>query len=312
MLIINFHEILAAEMSEILGPLTVEGTRQITNILSANPLFQQLSKFESVSLMQRDIEDEEKLALGIKQAVEEGYLQPVIFKSPYRPINVDDKSVGTIADDIMQQLGSPDRAKGNSIVLAGISGIGKGTTVKELSKRIPNSYIWSNGTIFRTIAWQYQEHYPGLPLEQVGNFAEQVLADIYIQFDYNRLRIHLKKPESINCITDLQDNIPRSPKLERLVPLVAQRTQGQVINFTKRIIDRLDQKGRCLILEGRKATLDYIPSPYRFELIADDLTVLGKRRAAQKIAEQLPKGFDPDTSFLTMICQGLLDEHLGS
>lgn len=41
---------------------------------------------------------------------------------------------------------------------------------------------------------------------------------------------------------------------------------------------------RQVLLEGREATVNYVPTPYRYTLTMSDTTVLGQRRAAQRIA----------------------------
>ena len=42
-------------------------------------------------------------------------------------------------------------------------------------------------------------------------------------------------------------------------------------------------------MEGREATVNYIPSPYRYTLTMSDRAVLGQRRAAQRLAAAVLK-----------------------
>jgi hypothetical protein len=45
----------------------------------------------------------------------------------------------------------------------------------------------------------------------------------------------------------------------------------------------MQQDGITVLLEGREQTVNYVRSPYRFQLILSDDTLIGKRRAAQRI-----------------------------
>lgn len=38
-----------------------------------------------------------------------------------------------------------------------------------------------------------------------------------------------------------------------------------------------------MLLEGRAATVNYVRSPYRFALVLSDESLIGKRRAAQRL-----------------------------
>ena len=38
-----------------------------------------------------------------------------------------------------------------------------------------------------------------------------------------------------------------------------------------------------VLLEGREATVNYVPTPFRFTLTMSDTTIIGERRAAQVI-----------------------------
>ena len=41
--------------------------------------------------------------------------------------------------------------------------------------------------------------------------------------------------------------------------------------------------GMNVLIEGRKQTLDYVRTPHRFELVLSDSSVIGQRRAAQRM-----------------------------
>lgn len=45
----------------------------------------------------------------------------------------------------------------------------------------------------------------------------------------------------------------------------------------------MQKDGIVVLLEGREQTVNYVRSPYRFNLILSDETLIGKRRAAQRV-----------------------------
>merc|ERR1712008_342197 len=64
----------------------------------------------------------------------------------------------------------------------------------------------------------------------------------------------------------------------------AEKSQGEVVRFASEAVQRMGEAGAVDIIEGREQTLIFIPSPYRFCLVLSDTSVLGKRRAAQRLA----------------------------
>merc|ERR550514_1452776 len=59
------------------------------------------------------------------------------------------KSADAVADEIIKTLGDAP-SKGCVMVLQGLSGTGKGTTVDKLKEKLPNAQTWSNGNLFRS------------------------------------------------------------------------------------------------------------------------------------------------------------------
>lgn len=68
----------------------------------------------------------------------------------YQAIDVLGKTPEQVAQTIVDSVGSAAET-GCVIVLCGLSGTGKGTTVAVLKQMLPNAQTWSNGNIFRSI-----------------------------------------------------------------------------------------------------------------------------------------------------------------
>lgn len=71
------------------------------------------------------------------------------------------------------QLNGPNAIVIGVLVLVGLSGTGKGTTVDILKKKLPNTTSWSNGNVFRsltllaaTFCTQQGIRYPNLALRR--------------------------------------------------------------------------------------------------------------------------------------------------
>ena len=60
------------------------------------------------------------------------------------------KSADAVADAIIASLGDAPK-RGCILVLQGLSGTGKGTTVAKLQATLPKCVSWSNGNVFRSL-----------------------------------------------------------------------------------------------------------------------------------------------------------------
>jgi len=76
----------------------------------------------------------------------------------------------------------------------------------------------------------------------------------------------------------------KTPIIRKNLPTVSRLTQGEVINFIGGALKQMAEDGCSVLLEGREQTLNYIRSPHRFELVLPDTTIIGQRRAAQRMA----------------------------
>lgn len=85
-------------------------------------------------------------------------------------------------------------------------------------------------------------------------------------------------------VSQIQNTDLKSPKVSKNIPTVAQQTQGEVINFARVALEKMRLDGKNILLEGREQTVNYMPTPYRYTLTISDGTLVGKRRAAQRLA----------------------------
>jgi cytidylate kinase len=180
---------------DILQSQNAVTSQAVIQYLQSEPSFQQLASYEGQLTQQRDTEDDEKLDKGIQYAQQKGVIDPHYVPEPYITVDVLQQTPAVVADTILQYvqnhpmvpitsttnttdggdgvapqveeappLQQPER--GYVIVLVGLSGTGKGTTVSELVQKLQHTghqvVTWSNGNIFRSVTllattWWEQE-----------------------------------------------------------------------------------------------------------------------------------------------------------
>lgn len=92
------------------------------------------------------------------------------------------------------------------------------------------------------------------------------------------------------------------PKVSRNIPTVAKVTQGEVILFAADAIRQMGEAGMVVLLEGREQTVNYVRTPLRFTLTLSDDTLIGKRRAAQRLG----------AAALSVVSDGATEEDIAS
>ena len=81
---------------------------------------------------------------------------------------------------------------------------------------------------------------------------------------------------------------------------------GEVILFAAAAIETMGKDGWFVLLEGREQTVNYVQTPSRFILELSDPSLIGKRRAAQRLmAGALAKVPDNPTTDHDDILQAL-------
>ena len=84
-------------------------------------------------------------------------------------------------------------------------------------------------------------------------------------------------------VSEVQNTLLKSAKVKSNIPTVAHQTQGTVVKFAAAAAQKMAADGLIVLLEGREATVNYIPSRFRYTLTMSDNVALGQRRAAQRI-----------------------------
>lgn len=85
-------------------------------------------------------------------------------------------------------------------------------------------------------------------------------------------------------ISEVQNTELKVPKVSKNIPTVAEVTQGEVVLFASAAVKQMGEDGIFVLLEGREQTVNYVRTPLRFTLTLSDMSLIGKRRAAQRLA----------------------------
>jgi len=263
---------------EIAGLSPAETTNTIIELLQGNPAFLKIARMEGELLVQRDREDEEKLQKGVEYSLKSGILKTSKNQNPWNQVDAKGKTPEEIYQEIRRAL--PEDLKGETLLVCGESGVGKGTLVSLMVDKNPEALQWSNGDIFRLYVYLLTALYPekekaltGLSQEEIQEVRRRIsIEDNQVFYTWEGEKVPLNRVKN----SDL-----KTSRINSLLPSFAYYLQGEVINFTNDYIH--GNRTRFVILEGRKTTLDYIDSDSQFELIHSDKDLLGQRRAAQKV-----------------------------
>jgi len=259
----------------------------VIELLKEDPVFVDFAKKELEQIIARDNEDGEKLQHGVDVAIKNGVLPADQAPPEYEQVDVLGKTADQVAGEILAKI---PQDKGCVMILVGLSGTGKGTTVDKLKAKLPNAQTWSNGNCFRSLtllAAEYckqngkTEFDPAvLTAENLASWANMLeFGKFGDKFDIriNGLGLDVKVSEVANTLL-------KEPMVAKNIPTVAKETQGEVVKFAGDAVQQMGEAGTIVLLEGREQTLNFIPSPYRFCLMMSDTSVIGERRAAQRLA----------------------------
>eukprot|EP00538_Stauroneis_constricta_P013487 CAMPEP_0119552740 /NCGR_PEP_ID=MMETSP1352-20130426/5663_1 /TAXON_ID=265584 /ORGANISM="Stauroneis constricta, Strain CCMP1120" /LENGTH=324 /DNA_ID=CAMNT_0007599021 /DNA_START=125 /DNA_END=1099 /DNA_ORIENTATION=- len=297
---------------DLLSQQNADTSNAIIEYWKTNTKFEQLAKYEGQLTIQRDQEDDEKLQKGIDYAKSKGVIDPEYVPEPYMEIDVLGKTPDQVADHILDsiQTNKDSNASGSVIVLCGLSGTGKGTTVSKLRQKLEDQkqkvVTWSNGNIFRSVTllaatWCEQN------LEDKAFDATKALTKENLESFVNMLSFQ-KSSEGLYDthinglgyddlkVSEVQNTVLKSPLVSKNIPTVAEVTQGEVILFAAKAVDMMGQDGFVVLLEGRAQTVNYVKSPHRFTLMLSDDTLIGKRRAAQRVMAEAVKTINADAT----------------
>eukprot|EP00573_Skeletonema_grethae_P003297 CAMPEP_0201691258 /NCGR_PEP_ID=MMETSP0578-20130828/4456_1 /ASSEMBLY_ACC=CAM_ASM_000663 /TAXON_ID=267565 /ORGANISM="Skeletonema grethea, Strain CCMP 1804" /LENGTH=332 /DNA_ID=CAMNT_0048176419 /DNA_START=335 /DNA_END=1333 /DNA_ORIENTATION=- len=282
-------------------------TNAIINHYATSSQFTTLANYEGSAILQRDDEDAEKLQRGIDIAKQKGVIDPKFVPEEYITVDVLGKSPEEVADDILMTVRSStsnnednkDGAKGGVVVLCGLSGTGKGTTVATLKHKLETDQgkqvvCWSNGNIFRSVTLLAATWCELHPDESEGGDITKALTKENLNSFINMLSFGKFKDDKYDTricglgldylVSEVQNTELKAPKVSKNIPTVAEVTQGEVILFAAEAIRQMGEDGIFVLLEGREQTVNYVRTPLRFTLTLSDMSLIGKRRAAQRLA----------------------------
>jgi len=262
-------------------------TNGIIAAFKSDATFVSLAQAETSGILGRDKEDGDKLADGIALAVQKGVLPAEPPVEPVMKIDVLGKSADAVAAEIIRQLGDAPAA-GCVLVLQGLSGTGKGTTVDKLKAKLPKAVAWSNGNVFRSLTLLAVTR-----CEADGKeFSEAVLTAPFLkdcmaclsfgkfggEFD-----IAIKGYGLDLMVSEVANTVLKEPKVGKNIPTVAKMTQGEVVSFAAGAAAKMRADGCNVLVEGREQTLDHVRTQHRFELTLSEPLLIGMRRAAQRM-----------------------------
>lgn len=286
---------------KLLGKENAETSNALIEHLVRSEEFQFLSSKEQELTMTRDNEDAVKLDKGIEFSKSKGVLDPGYVPAPYVEIDVLGKTPENVAEQILETLNKvqkesdSDDNQGSVIALVGLSGTGKGTTVKMLRKQLEENgkyvVLWSNGNIFRSVtllAVTWCELQPNVD----GFDKDKALTKENLEAFMNMLsfgKFNGKYDTHINGLgldlymSNVENTVLKESRVAKFIPTVAEKIQGEVVNFAADAVEQMGKGGLFVLLEGREQTVNYVRTPFRFALILSDESLIGKRRAAQRV-----------------------------
>jgi len=274
--------------ADVLAKQNSETSNAILTAYAEDATFQQVADRLTKEIMQRDKEDGDKLGNGIQKAVDKGVLPAKVEVEPVTKVLVTGKSADAVADEIIAALGDAP-SKGCVLVLQGLSGTGKGTTVAKLKEKLPNAQTWSNGNVFRAltllaVSWSEKE---GKPLEEALTADKLKEFCGYLEFnkfgDNTAFDVKIEGLDLKYFVSEVEKTVLKDSKVAKNIPTVAEVTQGECILFVSDALAKMSAAGINVLVEGREQTLNHIRTPHRFELVLADNSVVGKRQAALQV-----------------------------
>lgn len=278
---------------DLLKPQDSITTNGIIDVFVHDENFNAVSGMVTEEIMQRDQEDADKLVKGINLSIEQGVLEALAQPPVYTKIAVEGKSADEVADELLGEIPEEKINSGCIIVLCGLSGTGKGTTVSKIKERVEKCHSWSNGNIFRSLTKLSLLHCNkhGVNVEDVVKDSAllQTFMDClsFVDRDGNQnYDTHIKSEElDIDVwVNDVKNTILKAADVAKSIPTVAEQSQAHVVKFVDTAVQILQNIGYTVLVEGRQQTVDYVNSPYRFELTLSNPNIIGMRRTAQRMA----------------------------
>jgi len=207
--------------------------------------FIKLATYEGDLTIRRDEEDGIKLQQGIDFAKAKNVIDPNYIPQPYVHIDVLGKTPETVADEILAKVKEDTTTTaatvGSVIVLCGLSGTGKGTTVARLRQKLEEEegkqvVTWSNGNIFRSVTllavtWCEQNLEDGIFNKDKALTKDNLQSFINMlsfgKFDNGQYDTRIQGLGLDLLVSKVQNTELKSPKVSKNIPTVAEVTQGK-------------------------------------------------------------------------------------
>mmetsp|Transcript_13841 Transcript_13841/g.27189 ORF Transcript_13841/g.27189 Transcript_13841/m.27189 type:complete len:379 (-) Transcript_13841:128-1264(-) len=280
---------------------------KIIDMLANDAKFKEISAKATKAILKRDEEDGQKLQQGIDLAINKGVIPANVKVEPVCKVYVTGKSAEAVSDEIIKGLGKA-ADEGCIMTLQGLSGTGKGTTVAMLKKKLPKATTWSNGNIFRCLTLLAATHAEKNQCSLQEAITPELLASYCKMLEFGKFNgkfdVKISGLGYELFVSDVCNTVLKGPKVGKNIPTVAGVTQGEVIGFVQNALNIMTKDGVNVLLEGREQTLNYIRTPYRFELVLDDVNIIGARRAAQRIGAQALKELESEQTMFEKLFGG--------
>ena len=225
---------------ELLTKQNAETSNALIDYWKDSTDFLKLAQYEGDSTIRRDEEDGVKLQKGIDFAKSKGVIDPKYVPEPYVHIDVLGKTPEGVAAEILGKVKENSSAgEGSVIVLCGLSGTGKGTTVTKLRQKLEDEegkqvVTWSNGNIFRSVTllavtW-CEQNVPGGAFDKEKALTKENLQSFMQMLSFDKFdgkydtRIHGLGMDML--VSQVQNTELKSPKVSKNIPTVAEMTQG--------------------------------------------------------------------------------------
>jgi len=186
----------------------------------------------------------------------------------------------------------------------------QGTTVTKLCSKLEEAgkevVTWSNGNIFRSVTllaatWCEQQEGSDGSFDKDKALTKENLASFMGMLSFGKnadgqYDTHIQGLGLDLYVSNIQNTDLKASKVSKNIPTVAEVTQGEVILFAAKAVETLCGAGKFVLLEGREQTVNYVKTPHRFILMLSDESLIGKRRAAQRVMAGALEALGDNTS----------------
>jgi hypothetical protein len=256
--------------------VTTDGIINSFSSINDSARFDSFARVEMEAMTKRNVEDDEKLDAGIQIAVAKGVL-PVLKRTPsYWAVDMADKTPDEVVEELIDLMPDYNKTPG-VVVLCGLSGTGKGTTVAKLIEKLPKTLSWSNGNVCRSVAMLASLH---CKQNQFGIHASEVTESVLTpenlkswmgMLKFGRFNgkydIQIKGLGVDTFVNKIKNTDLKGAVVTAAVPIVAKYLLGEVINFASHALNTMCYDGYSVVVEGRAQTLNHLEANRRYLLL---------------------------------------------